>query len=73
MKQFVIPQAKPAGETPPAERKAAERARLTESGGKQIAINLPAEAAADLDHIRDRDGTSIKDAIIAALKRHARR
>ena len=71
MKQFVIPP--PRGETPPAERKAAERLRLADSGGKQIAINLPAQAAADLASIQARDGVTVKDAIIDALRVHAKR
>lgn len=57
----------------PAERKAAERERLAEAGGKQIAINLPADAAADLAHIQERDGVSVKDAVIQALRREAQR
>jgi len=76
MTTFVVPTSKRRRSrvaVSPAERKAAERERLAEAGGKQIAIHLPSEAAAYLAHIQERDDLSVKDAVIQALRHEAAR
>ena len=60
-------------ETPAHIRQAMSKAALLEAGGKRVAVNLPADAVADLERIKERDGLDSKQAIVAALHRHAKR
>lgn len=79
MKPFVIPapvkKRKPRGSggTPDVDRQAASRQSLAMQGGKLVQVRLPAEAVADLTSIQARDGVSVKDAVIRALRTEAGR
>ena len=69
------PRGRPAtGRTPDRERKAASRARLTESGGRQLSMELPAEQAEQLDVIKAHHGyESDRIAVFALLALGAKR
>lgn len=76
MRKFVIPPAvkpKPPGGTPDKERQAKSKAALLAGGGKRISVNLTAAAVADLEYIKERDGTDNTNAVIDALYKLAKR
>lgn len=73
MKRYAMPQLAKRGETPANVRQQRTQAMLRQSGGRRIAVNLQADAASDLDHIKERDGLNSTSAIAAALRRHAKR
>ena len=78
MKSFVIPRP---GDTPPAPaqpagpsaRQAKTKNALVLAGGKRLPVNVPAQAVADLEQIKVRDGIKTNsEAVIAAIQHYAR-
>lgn len=67
------PMARPiTGQTPIKERIAKHREKLALSGGRRIIVDLPAEGAAALEKIQERDGGSITNSVTEALIKHAK-
>lgn len=63
--------AKPPGGTPDKIRQAKSKQALFGSGGKRVSVNLTAQAVADLEAIKARDGVDSTGAIISALRQAA--
>lgn len=79
MKKFIIPSAvkvelvpvKTTGGTPDKTRQAKSKQALLGAGGKRVSVNLTAQAVADLESIKSRDGVDSTGAIICALRQAA--
>ena len=79
MKKFIIPNPamlehvpeKAPGGTPDKARQAKSKQALLGSGGKRVSVNLSAQAVADLESIKARDGVDSTNAIIGALRQAA--
>ena len=78
MKKIIIPApkveivpSKSAGGTPDKTRQAKSKKALLGSGGKRVSVNLTAQAVADLEAIKARDGVDSTCAVISALRQAA--